>query len=334
LITEAVLGVLAGLFISDLTKAFKGKCRTTTVQILLISLILIDLNPVGRRFINYEYDSYSEMRTSLENEANAIVAVIPLELDRNRFPVFVLDSALSAFPNDRSFEDEIIFNASQGRSKLFEYLRNRGVTHVLLQNGVEMGSKYVHKWGKYPSVDLDFSSPYFEKVALGGPNRSSILFKLNSSIFIEECAWCVMFEMVWSNVRETFHSQGYFQGQFYEDGDISWVLPSEKPTFRIVPKVTTNSAFRVSLTLHAAYGPRARPQIVHIRYGEKSITSVLGAGKSVEAVLDVFENQIVEMNTVLPCVVPSQIDPNNVDKREICFAISKISIQQSEPIGK
>jgi hypothetical protein len=331
LITEVVLGVLAGLFISDLTRVLKGKYKILGLQILLIVVVLIDLNPLGRRFVNNDYSKYSEVRRELNSKQNPVVAVVPLELDRNGFPLFVLNNAITAFPSDRTFEEDLRLSASQGTDRFFSFLRNRGVTHVLLRRTEEAQSGYVYKWGEIPQVDLLLTEPYFTKVVESSFEQADELFLLNESFAQIDCEWCSDFRLKWTGVRPTFYSQGYFEGQFYEDKDISWVLPSENPSFEVVSEVPTKSFFKVTFMLHAAYGANARPQVVRIQYGTNSMTKAFGAGSGLSVEFMVQTGQQIRLNSYLPCVSPDQIDPNNPDKREICYAISDLSVVQLEP---
>jgi hypothetical protein len=331
LITEVVLGVLAGLFISDLTRVLKGKYKVIGLQILLIVVVLIDLNPLGRRFVNNDYLKYSEVRRELNSKQNPVVAIVPLELDRNGFPLFVLNNAITAFPSDRTFEEDLRLSASQGTDRFFSFLRNRGVTHVLLRRTEETQSGYVYKWGEIPQVNLQLTEPYFTKVAESPLEQADELFLLNESFAQIDCEWCSDFRLKWTGVRPTFYSQGYFEGQFYEDKDISWVLPSENPSFEVVSEVPTKSFFKVTFMLHAAYGANARPQVVRIQYGTNSMTKAFGAGSGLSVEFMVQTGRQIRLNSYLPCVSPDQIDPNNPDMREICYAISDLSVVQLEP---
>jgi hypothetical protein len=331
LITEVVLCVLVGLFVSDLTRIFKGKYKVMTLQFLLVVLVLIDLNPLGRRFVNDDYSKYSAVRTELNSKQNSVVAVVPLELDRNGFPLFVLNNAITAFPSDRTFEEDLRLSASQGTDRFFSFLRNRGVTHVLLRRTEETQSGYVYKWGEIPQVNLQLTEPYFTKVVKSSLEQTDELFLLNESFAQINCEWCSDFRLKWNGVRSLFYSQGYFEGQFYEDKDVSWVLPSENPTFEVVSEAPTKSFFKVTFMLHAAYGANARPQVVRIQYGTNSMTKAFGAGSGLSVEFMVQTGQQIRLNSYLPCVSPDQIDPNNPDMREICYAISDLSVVQLEP---
>jgi hypothetical protein len=331
LITEVVLCVLVGLFISDLTRIFKDKYKVMILQFLLVVLVLIDLNPLGRRFVNDDYSKYSAVRTELNSKQNSVVAVVPLELDRNGFPLFVLNNAITAFPSDRTFEEDLRLSASQGTDRFFSFLRNRGVTHVLLRRTEETQSGYVYKWGEIPQVNLQLTEPYFTKVVKSSLEQTDELFLLNESFAQINCEWCSDFRLKWNGVRSLFYSQGYFEGQFYEDKDVSWVLPSENPTFEVVSEAPTKSFFKVTFMLHAAYGANARPQVVRIQYGTNSMTKAFGAGSGLSVEFMVQTGQQIRLNSYLPCVSPDQIDPNNPDMREICYAISDLSVVQLEP---
>ena len=331
LITEVVLGLLAGLFISDLTNVFRHKYKVVVLQFLLVVVVLIDLNPLGRRFVNDDYSKYSEVRRELNSNQNSVVAIVPLELDRNGFPLFVLNNALTAFPNDRTFEEDLRLSASQGTDRFFSFLRNRGVTHVLLRRTEAIQLGYVYKWGEIPQVNLQLTEPYFTKVVESSPEQADELFVLNESLAQISCEWCSDFRLKWNGVRSLFYSQGYFEGQFYEDKDVSWVLPSEDPTFEVVSEAPTNSLFKVTFMLHAAYGANAKPQVVRIQYGTNSMTKAFGAGSGLSVEFMVQTGQQIRLNSYLPCVSPDQIDPNNPDKREICYAISDLSVIQLEP---
>ncbi len=331
MVTEVVLCVLTGLFISDVSKRFRTRLVVTVFPILIVLLVLTDLNPLGRRFVNDQYGEYSEMRSALTNESNAVVAVIPLELDRNGFPIFVLNNALTAFPNDRSFEEDMRLNASQGSERFFHFLKERGVTHLLLQKSKEIESEYIYKWGDIPQVRLDIKEPYFEELATTFSTHSDVLFRLSDSIQPVSCGWCDNFRLAWNGVRPMFYSQGYFEGQFYEDKDLSWVLPAETPSFEVISSTPTESYFKVAFTLHAAFGGNARPQVVRIQYGANLMTRSLRAGPGLSVEFMIRTGEQVKLKSFLPCTTPNQIDPNNLDTREICYAISDLSVIQLRP---
>ena len=84
--------------------------------------------------------------------------------------------------------------------------------------------------------------------------------------------------------------------------------------------------------LHAAYGENARPQVVRIQYGANSMTKTFGAGSGLSVEFMVQTGQQIRLNSDLPCVSPDQIDPNNPDKRKICYAISDLRVVQLEPL--
>jgi hypothetical protein len=128
-----------------------------------------------------------------------------------------------------------------------------------------------------------------------------------------------------------FYSQGYFEGQFYEDKDVSWVLPAETPSFEVISRTPTESYFKVAFTLHAAFGGNARPQVVRIQYGANSMTRSLRAGPGLSVEFMIRTGEQVKLQSFLPCTTPNQIEPNNPDTREICYAISDLSVIQLRP---
>ena len=173
---------------------------------------------------------------------------------------------------DESFAEtnynKVLSAASLGDSAFNAYLRQDGITHVVVPLSSASKREIRHKWGRLGSVSIRLNPPYFREVAQTFGEFPVVLYEVLavSSLSPVENN---LYSLEWSGVRKEFYElqrsikevgmYRYDYRKFYIDGlDVSWVLQgadglTEKPKFYFQTPNLSNKSFSVEITLLAAY---------------------------------------------------------------------------------
>jgi hypothetical protein len=333
MVAQAALCVLAGVGVSKLAVRVRHKRIFGT---LLILALILDLNPFARRLSNDDYKEFTEIRESIAQVDSPVTLELWPELDRLYFPRYYMNSAKSFTweeHNDRS--KDVLLHASRGDEDFYQYLKSRGITHVLISRNIGEESAYLSKWGRYGSIHLKFDEKYFKVLATSKGDVPAFLLELRQGIPAETCVQCNPYNVIWSGVHFGFAGILWdgvqFQGTYVDGVNLSWVLSGENPSFQISSEDGTSRSYEVAISMVPAFGPQARPQVVGVTTKTGTSTHQLSAGKVTEVALVVKAGDSVVLKSYLPCVVPSAIDPGNTDQRELCYGVTDFTVKEIFP---
>ena len=333
MVSQALLCALAGVGISKLSQRFQ---RKALVACLLLLVIAIDLNPISRRLSNDDYKSYESIREILNAETSAVTLELWPALNRLYFPRFYIDDTKSFTWTDyNNRSEEVMLHASRGDEDFYKYLDSRGITHLLIPKRSDGDFGYWSKWARYGSIDLSFDSKYFELVATADGQVPGWLLKLKEGVRAETCVFCKPYSATWTNVRMGFAGMIWSAEQdsnSYVDGpNLSWVLAGERPTFQIVAQDGKMRSYEVNISMVAAFGPKAPPQVVTVTSKDGATSFDLVAGVQQDVKIVVNSGDVVELESQMPCVVPEQLEPGSGDFRELCFGVTDFKVREVFP---
>jgi hypothetical protein len=333
MISQVLLCVIAGFAVDVLCRTgMKKILRICTVGVVVL-LCLIDLNPFARRLLTDDYKEYDAIRHVLSTELGAVAYEIAPDLDEWYFPAHYIDAPQLFTRLNRYWNQDFELQASRGEQNFANYLRSRGVTHVLIPVIGDTFDGYRKKWGVFGSINLSLNASDFTEVAQAGGRYPAKLFQIRAREEKVFCEACSRYRLNWSGVRTSFYSQLYVDSkQIYEDGsDLSWVLPKENPEVTLVSDAPVGTKFEITFSLTPAYGGQAQPQIVRFESGLKSeLVRLMPGGPTKYSVL-VESGQSVLLKRFLPCTVPAFHEPGNPDTRAICYAITSLQVKQVVP---
>jgi hypothetical protein len=333
MISQVLLCVIAGFAVDVLCRTgMKKILRICTVGVVVL-LCLIDLNPFARRLLTDDYKEYDAIRHVLSTELGAVAYEIAPDLDEWYFPAHYIDAPQLFTRLNRYWNQDFELQASRGEQNFANYLRSRGVTHVLIPVIGDTFDGYRKKWGVFGSINLSLNASDFTEVAQAGGRYPAKLFQIRAREEKVFCEACSRYRLNWSGVRTSFYSQLYVDSkQIYEDGsDLSWVLPKENPEVTLVSDAPVGTKFEITFSLTPAYGGQAQPQIVRFESGLKSeLVRLMPGGPTKYSVL-VESGQSVLLKRFLPCTVPAFHEPGNPDTRAICYAITSLQVKQLVP---
>ena len=333
MIAQAALCVLAGLGMSKIIIRVKLK---NSVAVFLILALVIDMNPFARRLPNDDYKEYAAIRESLaQATSSATLELWPAQY-RLYFPRYYIDSAKSftwGEYNDRS--EEVMLHASRGVEDFYQYLKNRGITHVLIPRSASEEPAYWAKWGRYGSIDLKFDTKFFNVLATSEGDVPASLLELRQGVPAESCIQCSPYYVDWSGVHFGFAGMLWSAEQdpsSYLDGaDLSWVLAGENPSFQISSGSSGLRTYEVVISMVPAFGPQAHPQVVSVITKASKDVLKLTAGIQTDVALLVKSGESVQLKSHLPCVVPAAIEPGNTDLRELCYGVTNFTVKEVFP---
>jgi hypothetical protein len=330
MVSQALLCALAGVGISKFSQRFE---RKAIVAFLLLFVIAIDLNPTSRRLPNNDYKSYENIREILNAETSSVTLELWPALDRFYFPRFYIDTAKSfTWTEQNNRNQEALLHASRGDEDFYKYLVNMGISHLLIPKSDGEVPAYWSKWARYGSIDLSLDSKYFELVASANGQVPGLLLKLKENVRAETCVVCKPYFVNWSNVRMGFAGMIWsaeHDSNSYVDGpNLSWVLAGERPTFQIVAQDEKLRFYEVTISMVAAFGPKAPPQVVTVTSNGVATSFDLVAGVQQDVKMLVKSGDVVEMESQMPCVVPELLEPGSGDLRELCFGVTDFTVKE------
>ena len=248
-------------------------------------------------------------------------------------------------------QQEILGAASLGEDFFVSYLNSMGVTYLLVPLVSAERGEIRHKWGALGSIRIQLSKPYFRAIVGTAGDHPVVLFEVESrETNLNDSMRSPSYSLKWSpKIRPSFYGltrtvaeDGLYSYKYqkgYEDGlDVSWVyqyprgidgLPdiSETAEFQFHRKTPDLPRVDAKVTLVAAYGPLAPPQVIRVVHNGESVAYTVSAGKSAEVILKLGNLDVVRFENVLPCRQPQTFQPGQQDWRKFCFGISDIQIR-------
>jgi hypothetical protein len=333
MITEALLCVLAGTAISRITMLGRHRLLRTAIAILLACVAIVDLNPLGRRLVDRDYKTYESIRLALNQEPGSVVFQIGMDLSPEYPPLNYVDAAtLFNWAEYNDGYSNVYLQATRGDENLAAYLASRYVTHLIVPLNPDGSYGLHYKWTSRASIDLDLKAPLFVEEARAGGHYPAVLLKINIPSSAKYCNQCSHYKIKWAGVRNLFYEPGFDQNKafrFYEDGSgVSWVHPSETPTFFIDSVNDSADSFEVTLSLAAAFGSNAQPQIVIAETNNLRQVIRLRAGEPTVATFHIRGSETVSLRHGLPCTILEMIEPGNSGS-SLCYGITNIKVLQT-----
>jgi hypothetical protein len=333
LISQALICVLAGLAISFV----EGKSKlSTTRYIVAVSIAvfaILDLNPFGGQNFNSEFGNYKKIRNILETHSDSYLYVLQPETDSTFFPPHLTNANLINDPRNRNWDAGIWNAASAGECVFSQWLAAKGAKYILVPNDGGKRGLYSRKWGVFPSVSLNFEEdPCFNFIESTDDGSSGFLYKVSPPSEKKTTFSAEALSINWRGVRETFFKPNYDKGKIFEDGrDVSWVINGETPTIKFLNALRTDQKYVLNLSLAAAFGENAQPQIIGVRHGSTMDLVKLKAGPPTVVSIEITGADEIILEHFLPCTNPSIVDSLNTDTRELCFGITDVRIKRLVP---
>jgi hypothetical protein len=330
LIVEPLISVFAGLGLYFIVRQLDSQIVKRLILSAATVLVILDFNPSARRFINKDAIHYTEINKSLEKIPNPVIAEFPMDLNKSYFPVHYIDAPKASSLSNDSYSDYLMLAASLGEENLAAYLKNIGVTHIVVPIDSEGNAVLRYKWEARASIEINLDDSRFRMISKSGGKNPAALIEVRASEGDEFCTNCEPYRIEWSGAREGFYrfiSDG--KNVFYEDGqDLSWAHPSDKPKLRVNSVWNNDSTYRLTIHFVAAFGENAPPQVLAISDGKSFHSIELVAGQGTDFQVDLKSGQEVTIQSVLPCAKVSVVDPGNPDARTLCFGITSIRVEQ------
>ena len=239
-------------------------------------------------------------------------------------PVPVSFQSIDPAKNDPRF----MRAASLGVEELSKFLTNEGITHLLIANTGQERDRIFFRWGLGPSVDVVLEEPLFRAVAVAHGEYPATLYEVEQVDLDGFCSECQGVRLEWEGVRESAINtsrHGYVDGP-----GIVWILGQDQPSLRLMSSVDSGFKYRVTFGVIAAYGDNAPPQILKFQTEEGVQFEKIVGGPSREISVEVGLGEELEIQSVLPCMVPAiaQLEAGNQDTRELCFGVSSIKVEE------
>ena len=206
MITEALLCILCVAGISVLLNQFKQVWVKRILIVVVVALLILDVNPTGRRFVNDDYNSFSQIHEVLDNARNVVLLELNPVLNKLYFAPNLSNAPVLNNPLDNKWNESIALQASLGDSNFSSYLQSKGVTHLLVPADSGGDPRWSDKWGSMASINLNFAEPFFSVVAHAAGQVPAVLLLVNDIQEPEYCENCVPYSLSWNGVRPNFSS--------------------------------------------------------------------------------------------------------------------------------
>ena len=315
-----------------------------TFGLLALVIACLFIDPVRATIGSRDRDSYQEIRDALKEKPNSKSIYLASYDDFYSIePNFRLRAETDESIVETNY-NKVLSAASLGDSAFNAYLRQHGITHVVVPLSSASKREIWHKWGRLGSVSIRLTPPFFREVVETFGEFPVVLYEVLavSSLSTLENN---LYSLEWFGVRKDFYElqrsikevgmYRYNYSKFYSDGtDVSWILQgidglTEKPGFSIRTQDPSTKLFSVEITFLAAYGGNAPTQIIRVSTLSGAQSIMVAAGKPAIVKLQLSSNELVSFDNVLPCRLPSSFDSSNGDQRRFCFGIGDIKVRIS-----
>jgi hypothetical protein len=313
------------------------KSRFKTAAIILLTAVLL-FDPFALGSGIKDEGPYSKLITELERHgANKFLFIASyddyFDTEFNNWMQSVFDNRYS----DNSYQ-QVLVNASLGQKHFLRFLNKSKIEYLITPSKTANSGRIYHRFGKYGEIKINLHSFEFQKVTSTGGNYPLTLYKIQSYPVQTPNQETPSYSFEWFGARKSFSQiveteennkitkiKNY--SYFYEDGEkVSYVLDGEKPKL-IFHTSRTEEKFQVNVTLGAAYGENASPQVLIVTHNNIIKTLLLKAGPVSSLSFEVNDGSIISFESRLPCRSPMSFDPDNGgDPRKLCFFIESLSV--------
>lgn len=326
IVAEVLLTVLAGIALSQI---LIYRCFSLFKRFLILTLtlfIILDLNPMRFREFSNVYSQFENMRTSIGNSEN-VVAYSFENFSNTVLPSNALDKPISGSMIESDFNLKTLeAEASIGQENLAACLKSKGVDYLILKHKKGESQVWKVRFGSRPSLDLALGGEYFKLIETTEYNSISFsALKINNPLGLI-CQESPRYYLEWSGVRRSFFEPSVLSGdEVYEDGeDVGWIIDRESPSFSVKGFTGLVSA---KITLVPAFGAYAKAQVILAKSSRDVQTIVLRNSVSSQVEFTVQPGEKIEFKSILPCVLPSELEVGNSDSRKLCFGITSIRLK-------
>ena len=310
--------------------------------LLIVALIFTVSDPLGILNGNFSEDSYSRMRSEIQNTENARVLLVGSWDD-----FYLLEyndhwrKKVGGEFVERNY-GEVLDAASLGDQFFNRYLQTKGITHILVPLTTFKTGLITHKFGNRGSIEVQLREPYFDAVGNSNGPYPSTLLKVKKVLISEVKSGDISYELRWKNTDWYFYTlqiktsevgkYGYRFSYFYEWGpDVSWFFdrwPERGNVLEVALESISKQLNRVNvrLVLVSAYGPNAPHHVVSVSSKNYSETKTLSPSNPGVFDFKLEAGESVRIRNVTPCRLPSDFEPTDLSNDKICFGVSKIFI--------
>jgi hypothetical protein len=331
MIVEGLLCVLASYFFGQILNVMsKRRTLSFCLSALLICLVVLDLNPTSRRYIQHDVANWSSINRELSDFEKPVVVELPPQLNRGYFPIHYVDAPQARTLNNRDWFSNFLMHASFGEKEFVSYLGSREITHVIVsKSDYELGT-LAYKWGSTSTVELDLTDSRFIRIAESSGEVPAVLLQLRAITDDSHCVKCRPYEIEWNSVRQDFYTMGSvdFNQINQIDPNFSWAYPTDNVAFRVAATDGRSAEYQTTVSFIPAFGENAPPQVLSVEVGSKRYAVRLRAGEKNELSIVVHSREQISIRPVLPCAVVNKIEPGNPDPRSLCFGISAIKVRE------
>jgi hypothetical protein len=180
MITEALLCVLCVAGISVLLNQFRQVLVKRILIMVVVALLILDVNPTGRRFVNDDYNSFSQIHEVLNNARNVVLLELNPVLNKLYFAPNLSNAPVLNNPLDSRWNESIALQASLGDKNFSSYLQSKEVTHLLVPADPNGEPRWSDKWGSMASINLNFAEPFFSVTAHAAGQVPAVLLQVNN----------------------------------------------------------------------------------------------------------------------------------------------------------
>jgi hypothetical protein len=320
------------------------KTRSTLIAALLavvMSFSIID--PFHIATGTYDSNPYSDIARELNESPSSDVLAIASYADFYKFPVYkylrdVLGTRL-AFHGENSVEygyGDVLGQASLGEESFLQYLRYRGISHIIVPAPTAETGFVFHRWSTHGTVNLDLNSTIFSLARKSGGDYPLALYRVNYPNSTRADKIPPSYTLEWSGVRTQFYSllriidERYkvnYVRKYEERIDTAWVFDGEQVGMTLVSEDTPDQEFVVEMQFVAAYGENAPTQVLKLSIDAQVQAVTLRAGE-VNAVSIVIRNgQTIQIENVFACKEGTSFAPSDNDGRKFCYGIREIFLR-------
>ena len=237
--------------------------------------------------------------------------------------------------------DEVLDAASLGDEFFNQFLKSKGVTHVLVPESTSVRGQIFHKWGERGSINIDLNSGFFTLVEKKSGPFASALYRVRESGSNTDQNVAADYSLEWSNVDWWFYRSGrskkevgmYAYGDYsigYDSGESSsWFYDlSPERSNELVVHFTSKDIKNVNIRLGllAAYGVNAPDHevLVESKNFSERLTLTAAGPSYVDVVVE--SGSEIRIKNVTPCKLPSEFEPNDGSIFKICYGIGTVQV--------
>jgi hypothetical protein len=315
------------------------KSRYKTAAIMLLAAVLL-FDPFSLSTGFRDNGPYAEASGKLSGKNFLTIASYDDYFD-NGFNDWVRNQFRENFIDENY--DAVLDQASLGNESFSNYLHELDVQYLVVPFSTSIRKQVFHRFSARGSIALSLENPYFQfELSTGGEYPIAIYKVLDSQVLATSVSTTFSYRLNWRGIRSGFANpiqnisndklaRQISVSQYYEDGEnVSYSLDFENPEFTFHTFDGDSATYQISVSLFAAYGPTAPPQVVQISTELSNQTVSLLAGNMYIINLKIQNGGIARFKHFLPCNVPTVFDPENGgDGRSLCYGVAALLVSRS-----